>query len=726
MKTPTLFLIQLLCFSFVILTAQTNEDSLGLVKPEPEAFEEVYFSDYKLSMEWIEGAQTLVFRANVPDGAALMNFNNSDADTNLVFKNGLAYADFETDKHGQLLLIKNYYKIEADKEKPKYRLYHLKQTDSTTFRVKKIPLWLSIFPPVLAIALALIFKEVFVSLFAGIWAGAFIANGLQPGAIILNLLQVVEKYVIGALNDSGHLSVIVFSLMIGGMVAIISRNGGMAGVVLSLSKYARTRRSTQFITWLLGIAIFFDDYANTLIVGNTMRSVTDKFKVSREKLAYIVDSTAAPVSAIAFVTTWIGAELGYIEGGIAQLQNFDYNVSAYSIFIASLKYSFYPVLTLIFVFMVIYFKKDYGTMYNAELRAMSTGQVSPAKTASDDEPNMEDLTPVKGAPLKWYNAAIPVVAVILMTIFGLINTGIDNSHDALVENNLEVASAGWADTWADLKYLSLNESELNALASDDPADSARKTQILSQANQVGFSQKLGILIGNSDSYIALLWASLIGIVLAILLTIPKKIMSLFETMHTLTTGFKTMLPALIILTLAWSLASVTEELYTANYLTSILQDNISPYLMPMLIFILAAAISFSTGSSWSTMAILYPIAIPTTWAICVAQGLDTEISFEILLNVIATVLAASVLGDHCSPISDTTILSSLASDCNHIDHVRTQMPYALTVGVVSLFAGGIATYLGGGWLISFVLLLVSVAALAFVIIRVGRKTDEAG
>ena len=170
---------------------------------------------------------------------------------------------------------------------------------------------------------------------------------------------------------------------------------------------------------------------------------------------------------------------------------------------------------------------------------------------------------------------------------------------------------------------------------------------------------------------------------------------------------------------------VTNELYTANYLTSILQDNISPYAMPMLIFILAAVIAFSTGSSWSTMAILYPIAIPTTWAICVSHGLDPDISFEILLNVIAVVLAASVMGDHCSPISDTTILSSLASDCNHIDHVRTQMPYALTVGIVSLIAGGLSTLLGGGWMNSFAVMLASVAVLAFIIIRFGKSVENA-
>ncbi len=726
MKLPTLLFIIAICLTVVSLSAQTTEDSLSFENAVELPLKKVSVVDYKVDLKVIDGAQKLVFNANIPDGLAKFNFNSADEATELNFVNGEAQYDFETDKGGKLLLIKNHYTIDSGgKEKSSYRLYHFTQTDANKFRIKEIPLWLSILPPLVAIALALIFKEVIVSLFVGIWAGAFIANGLQISTIIYSILQVVEKYVIGALSDAGHLSVIIFSLMIGGMVAIISRNGGMAGVVQELSKYAKSPQSAQFTTWLLGVAIFFDDYANTLIVGNTMRSVTDKFKISREKLAYIVDSTAAPVSAIAFVTTWIGAELGYIEGGIAQLQNFDYNVSAYSIFISSLKYSFYPVLTLIFILLIIYFKKDYGAMYKAELRASSTGQVSPARTSDDDEPNMEDLTPVKGAPLKWYNAALPVIVVILMTIFGLVSTGMDSSHSSLVENNLEVASAGWGDTWASLNYLGLSEKELEIYTSTDNTNSVKKAEIIEHLNNVGFSQRLGILIGNADSYVALLWASLLGIVIAMFLTISKRIMSLFETMHTMTTGFKTMMPALIILTLAWALAIITEELYTANYLTEILQDNISPYAMPMLIFVLSAAIAFSTGSSWSTMAILYPIAIPTTWAICMAQGIDPAVSFEILLNVIAVVLAASVMGDHCSPISDTTILSSLASDCNHIDHVRTQMPYALTVGSVSLIAGGLSTFLGGGWIISVILLLVSVAILAFIIIRFGKKVEYA-
>ncbi|MCB0565091.1 MAG: Na+/H+ antiporter NhaC family protein, partial [Phaeodactylibacter sp.] len=332
------------------------------------------------------------------------------------FLKGQASIPAEADALGKLLLIKNGHKH--------YSLYHLSQYVDGSYRLRHIPMWLSVIPPLVAILLALIFREVIISLFVGVWAGAFIAGGMRIESFyyfMLSFLEVVQRYVIEALNNSGHLSVLVFSMLIGGMVAIISRNGGMAGVVQAFSRYAQSPKSAQFITWLLGVAIFFDDYANTLIVGNTMRKVTDQFKVSREKLAYIVDSTAAPVAAVAFITTWIGAELGYIDDGISGLPGFEADMTAYAIFIASLRYSFYPVLTLAFILMIIYLKRDFGPMYKAEIRARKTGEVS-RKMSATEEGDLEDLDPVQGAPLKWYNAVIPVALVILMTMFGLFDT----------------------------------------------------------------------------------------------------------------------------------------------------------------------------------------------------------------------------------------------------------------------------------------------------------------
>lgn len=256
------------------------------------------------SIKVVNAGDGILFQSEGANGKSRVNVNGES--TELVFKDGYANPDWDVDETGSLKYISY-----GEGKNKQHDLYHTSIKNGIN-RIKNIPLWLSIVPPLLAIFLALLFKEVNVSLFAGIWSGAFIAGGLRLDGIYYifkSFVNVLEKYIIEALSDSGHLSVILFSLLIGGMVAIISKNGGMAGVVMSLSKYARSPVSSQFITWLLGLAIFFDDYANTLIVGNTMRSVTDKFKISREKLAYIVDSTAAPVAAVAFITTWIGAEL---------------------------------------------------------------------------------------------------------------------------------------------------------------------------------------------------------------------------------------------------------------------------------------------------------------------------------------------------------------------------------------------------------------------------------
>lgn len=638
-----------------------------------------------------EANQQLFLQSATLNGQAKLLINGEEHD--FIFKNGQALYQLKTDEAGQLLLFRT--------SNQAYSLYHIAKKDNGHFRIQHIPLWLSLLPPLVAIFLAFLFKEVIISLFVGIWTGAFIIGGLRIDSLyyfVLSFFKVVEKYIVQAVSNPDHVAIIVFTMLIGGMVAVISRNGGMAGVVLSLSKYAQSARRSQLITWLLGIIIFFDDYTNTLIVGNTMRSVTDKYRVSREKLAYIVDSTAAPVVSVAFITTWIGAELGYIDAGIKLLDNFDPTLTPYALFIGSLKYSFYPFLTLAFVLMIIYSGRDFGPMYQAEVRARTSGKVSNVHRDSAIDTGMEDLSPVHDAPLKWYHAAIPVLVLIGMTVFGLIDTGMATIYDSLTKTGTLIPSQGWADTWQAMNGLEAGKES-------------------------SFLIKIGELIGNSNSYTALLWASTSSLTVALAMTIGSKIMSLADSIHTTISGFKMMLSGFMILILAWSLAIITDELHTAQYLTYTLQDSINPYLMPPIIFVLAAATAFSTGSSWSTMAILYPIAIPTTWAICQTQGIAPDVSLEILLNVISTVLAASVLGDHCSPISDTTILSSLASDCDHIDHVRTQMPYALVVGSVSLSAGFLTTFFGGGWGICFLVGSAGLGILMWVVGWFGRKVE---
>ncbi len=541
--------------------------------------------------------------------------------------------------------------------------------DGETFEkeINPIALWLSVMPPLIAILLALVFKEVVTSLVFGIFVGAFIIQYHQEG-FLLGLVgafqAVISEYIVDSVNDSGHISVILFSTIIGGMVAVISKNGGMQGVVNRISKFASNAKNGQLATWFLGVAIFFDDYANTLVVGNTMRPVTDKLKISREKLAYLVDSTAAPVAAIAFVTTWIGAELGYIGDGVASIDGL--NEGSYSIFINSLAYSFYPILTLAFMLMLILMNKDYGPMHKAETNARLSDSSQEVSHLADDE--MKEFEAIEGVKPKAFNAIIPVLVVIVGTICGLLYTGIQ--------------AAGEID------------------------------------ESLSFARKLSLIIGSSDSYLALLWSSLAGLAVAVLLTISQRIMSLGKTIESSIKGFKSMLTAIIILVLAWSLALITEHLHTADFITLILSDNISPILVPALTFVLAAIVAFSTGSSWGTMAILYPLMLPAAWKISQDTGYNMDETMNIFYNVVSCVLAGSVLGDHCSPISDTTILSSLATSCDHIQHVNTQLPYALTVGIVAIVMGTIPAAFG---ISSFILFPVALLILFLIVKFVGKK-----
>ncbi|MDX2248826.1 MAG: Na+/H+ antiporter NhaC family protein [Bacteroidia bacterium] len=548
--------------------------------------------------------------------------------------------------------------------------------------VAAFPLWLSIFPPLIAILMALIFREVIVSLFMGIFFGAAALGYFQSGSlagIFSGFLDVVEKYVITSITDPDHVSIIVFSMLIGGMVAVISRNGGMQGIVNVIAKFAKTAVTGQFATWLLGLVIFFDDYANSLVVGNTMRSVTDRLRVSREKLSYLVDSTAAPVSALAFITTWIGAELGYIEDGISQLDNFPEGLSPYSIFLSSVPYAFYPILTLIFMLFIIFTRRDFGPMYKAEERARKTGKVSLGNTskpkdsevAEDVEEELRHFQPMEGVSPRAFNAVIPVAVLVGGVLAGLVYTGY----------SVEV----WSNP------------------------------------EMGFLHKLSQTIGNSNSYAALIWASLSAVTVAMIMTLAQKMMSLNDAVETMTHGFKAMMGAILILIMAWALQGITNDMHTADFVISQLGDSLSPVWIPAITFVLAGLISFSTGSSWSTMAILYPLIIPLTWQVSVNTGLDTTVALPIFYNMVASLLAGSVLGDHCSPISDTTILSSMASSCNHVDHVRTQLPYAMVVGVVCTLVGIIPTAFGLPNFLSMIL----AAGVLFAIVRfVGKPLPE--
>jgi len=530
--------------------------------------------------------------------------------------------------------------------------------------VRPIPLWMSILPPLLAIAMALVFREVISALFVGLFTGTFIIWFFRDVGLLKTffngLLMIIDTYIPEAILDRGHVSIIIFSMLIGAMVNLITRNGGMKGVVNILSRFASTPRSGQLATWLLGIAIFFDDYANTLVVGNTMQPVTDRLKTSREKLAYIVDSTAAPIAAIAFVTTWIGAQLSYISDGIRTLS---LSESPYQVFIYSLQYAFYPFLTIAFVGMLIYKQRDFGPMLKAEIRARKQESGSFITNRVEKDINRKP---------RWFNAAIPVIVVVAGTISGLIITGVENVN--------------WDASF-------------------------------------GFSRNLSNIMGQADTYRALLWASLAGTITATILTLSQRLLSLKDSIESLIEGFKTMLTAIVILVMAWSIALITQHLHTADFISHILLNlQVSPQMIPAITFLFAAGVAFSTGSSWGTMAILYPLILPASWIICQANQMEYAESLAIFHNVVSCVLAGSVLGDHVSPISDTTILSSLASSCNHIEHVRTQMPYALVVGVAAILIGTIPAAYGVPVYINY---LVALLALLGVIRLFGKRIDTA-
>jgi Na+/H+ antiporter NhaC len=516
---------------------------------------------------------------------------------------------------------------------------------------RSIPAWLAILPPLLAIGMALAFKRVVPALFIGIWVGAFTAADFSFYGLWRGLLDTFEVYVLGALTNPDHAAIVLFSLMIGGMVGIIQKNGGTQGIVNIIVRWARDPQRGQVSAGILGVAIFFDDYANTLVVGNTMRPVTDRLRISREKLAYIVDSTAAPVSCIALVTTWIGYEVGLIGDSVASIDGFD--ASAYGIFLSSIPYSFYPILAIFFVFMVALSQRDFGPMLRAEVRARTTGRVLGAG-ARVDEAAVEgrELLPRDDRPHRAMNAVIPIVVLVGSVLASLYVTGIDS-----------LRSGGAAEPFA-----------------------------------------LRDIIGGANSYKSLMWGSLLGVLAAAALSIGGRILSIDEVVESWYAGLKGMLFAMIILILAWALSAITDVLHTADFLTSAIGGSLHPGVVPTLVFFLAAATAFATGSSWGTMGILMPLVLPLAWAVLDADGFHSpEEHFHIISSTVSAVLAGAVWGDHCSPISDTTILSSMASGCDHIEHVRTQLPYAVTVGAVAVLLGTLPTGFGFPWWISIVL-----------------------
>ena len=415
------------------------------------------------------------------------------------------------------------------------------------------------------------------------------------------------------------------------------------GIVQGVRPFAKTARRGQIATWLAGMGVFFDDYANTLIVGNAMRPITDRLRISREKLAYLVDSTAAPLAALVPISTWVGYEIGLIASGLSAAAEQNpaagrglADLNPFWVFIETIPYRFYPVLALVFAGMIAFTRRDFGPMADAERRARNEGHLYRPGAKLLTDTSSDAMQPQEGVAHRWWNAALPVITVIVVVMAGLYVTGIAGSGPG----------AGLSD-----------------------------------------------IFGNSDSFTAMAWGSLAGCLVAIGLSVGQRLLSLDEAVDAWVGGMRAMFVAMIILVLAWGLGSVTTEIGTASYLSQILSDRVPLALIPVIVFATAAAMSFATGTSWGTMGILLPLVIPLTVALGgYTEGSGTQYTF--LLGSISSVLAGAIFGDHCSPISDTTILSSTASGCDHVDHVRTQLPYALVVAVVGMLLGDIGTAYG--------------------------------
>jgi Na+/H+ antiporter NhaC len=499
--------------------------------------------------------------------------------------------------------------------------------------VPVIPGWVSILPPLLAIGMALLLRSVLPALMLGLWLGAWALEGMSLEGIFYGLFDSFEVYVVNAVADRDHVTIMLFTFMIAGMVGVISRNGGMRGIVEWIIKGANSARRGQLAVWSLGLVIFFDDYSNTLVVGNTSRSITDRLRISREKLAYIVDSTAAPIATVALVTTWIGYQVSLIGDATAQLDGLDQ--SAYSIFLNSILYSFYPFMAIFLMVLVITTGREFGPMRAAEQRARATGVTVPPVTSTVGQDDEAALAMKDGVQPNAINALIPVIVMIIGILAGLYITG--------------------------------------------------------------DGETISDIIGSANSYQALMWASLLSAFTAVVMTALQGLLTLDEIVDAWVSGARFTFIAMIILVLAWSMSEISRELHTADFLIASLGDSLPASALPATIFVLAAFTAFSTGSSWGAMGILLPLVLPLCWAIMNSQGLAGPEGHHILYASVSGVLAGAVWGDHCSPISDTTVMSSLSAGCDHMEHVRTQLPYAMLAGAAALFCGTVPTSLGLPW-----------------------------
>ena len=506
---------------------------------------------------------------------------------------------------------------------------------------------LTLLPPLVAIGLAFITKETILSLFLGVFVGEFMlcVNDLNIISTIINAFLQLGAQVISCMADPWNAGIILQCLLIGGVIQLVTKMGGAKALADAFAKRANTPRKAQLFTWMLGLCVFFDDYANSLIVGPIMRPVMDKLKVSRQKLAFIVDATAAPVAGIAIISTWIGLEISLIAAGFKSVGAT--NITGFGIFLQTIPYRFYNIFILIFIVISALTLYEFGPMKKAEQEARKRTEIEKVAEA----PGFDEVKPVEGIKLSVWNAIIPIGTLIVGALLAFYWSG----------------------------YTAILGGQDQALIT------LMKTAPLSFK---GVFEALSA----SDASVALFQAALLASIVAIVMAVGEQILSIEDAISEWIGGMKTIVITGVILLLAWSLGGVIGEIGTADYLVGVLSGSIPQFIVPTLVFVLGALISFATGTAYGTMSILMPLAIPLGWA--VSTG---DMNFTIVCT--SGVLTGAIFGDHCSPISDTTILSSMGTSCNHIDHVQTQIYYAVFVACIAIFIGYIPAAFGVPWFV---------------------------
>jgi Na+/H+ antiporter NhaC len=513
---------------------------------------------------------------------------------------------------------------------------------------KDVAVWrtlnlLCLVPPVLAVLLAVWLRNALIALFIAVWSGAVI---LEQGNLPAAFLRTLDTYVVNELLQSGnsnhdHMLIVLSLLLLGATVGVVSGSGGASALVGRLARLTQKREHGQILTWGAGIAVFFDRVTGILLAGSFMRPATDRLKISREKLAFLVDATAGAVAGLAVVSTCVVIEVGVIADACARL---GIGADAYSIFLQTLPYRFYPLHLLVFVWLVAYTGRDFGPMLRAEARAFELGELSRkgAFVAADPQP-----PPASETAERQYlrNALVPLAVFLGSMVIGLWWTGTG-----------EIAAA------------------------DRGARTASGTETV---------QGFWTILADSNPNRGLLLSAFMASIAAVAAAVSSRAIAFAEAMEAWISGARNMFLPISILVLAWAVATICDEnhLNTAGFLVEYCRGNVAANWVPALAFALAAAVSLATGSLWSAVGILVPLFMSTMYQLLVAQNGAGNPSHHLMLGTIGGVLSGAIFGSHCSPISDTTVISSAAAACDHVDHVTTQIPYAGTVALVSLLFG---------------------------------------